>query len=106
MGYALEIEQEIFDEKDEDIGCRNYPTEQFSNYLNCDQIFVQTWMANHMPNFSPIWASKSMNETTTHKENINLAEGYDSFIYGSDATWAASVDCPLPCKTTRVAVRY
>ena len=105
-GHALEIEQEIFDEKDEDIGCRNYPTEQFSNYFNCDQAFIQTWMANHMPNFSPIWTSKSINDTTTLKENVNLTEGYGSFIYGADATWTASVDCPQPCKATRVGVRY
>ena len=82
-GYTLEIEQEIFEEKDKDIRCRDYPTELYSTFSECDEAFVQDWMKSHMPDLTPIWASKSLNETTIQKKNVTLADGYRGFLYGA-----------------------
>ena len=101
-GYVLEIEQEIFDEKDEKIGCQNYPTELFSTYHDCDKNYIRNWMENHMSNLVPVWASRSINETTIHKADVNQQNigPYRNFILGMHRS-----DCPLPCKTTRISTR-
>ena len=97
-GYALQIEQEIYDEKDEKIGCRNYPTDLYPTYQDCDKEFVRKWIENHTPNLVPVWASKSQNDTTTLTENGVVLTG--RFFVGSHRS-----ECPLPCKTTKIAVR-
>ena len=43
-GYVVEIEQEIFDEKDEDINCKDYPNDKFSTFSDCDQDYMHNWM--------------------------------------------------------------
>ena len=101
-GYVLEIEQEIFDEKDKHIGCRNYPTEMFSTYYDCDQNYTKSWMGKHMPNLVPVWASKSLNETTIHKTDVNL-QGF--YFYADFLVGMHRSDCPLPCKTTKISAR-
>ena len=101
-GYALEIEQEIFEEKDEQIGCRNYPTELFSTYYDCDQNYTENWMSKLMPNLVPVWASKSLDDTTIH-ETREKPRGIGSivnFLVGMHRS-----DCPLPCKTTKISAR-
>ena len=101
-GFVLQIEQEIFDEKDDKIGCRSYPTEMFSTYYDCDQNYIQDWMGKYIPNLVPVWASKSINETTIHKTDVNREHlrSYSNFIIGMHRS-----DCPLPCKTTRISAR-
>ena len=101
-GYALEIEQEIFDEKDDKIGCKNYPTELFSSYYDCDKNYTQKWMEKHLSNLVPVWASKSINETTIHKAGVSWQHfgTYVDFLVGTHRS-----DCPLPCKTTRISAR-
>ena len=101
-GYALEIEQEIFEEKEEHIGCRNYPTELFSSYYDCDRNYTQDWMKKYVSNLLPVWASKSINETTIHKTDVNREHwsSYVNFLIGMHRS-----DCPLPCKTTRISTR-
>ena len=101
-GYALEIEQEIFDEKDDKIGCKNYPTELFSSYYDCDKNYTQKWMEKHLSNLVPVWASKSINETTIRKAVINWQHfgTYVDFLVGTHRS-----DCPLPCKTTKISAR-
>ena len=101
-GYVLEIEQEIFDEKDDKIGCRNYPTELFSTYYDCDKNYTQNWMEKHMSNLVPVWASNSINDTTLHKTDVNRQhfKSYVNFLLGMHRS-----DCPPPCKTTRISTR-
>ena len=102
IAYILEIEQEIFDEKDDKIGCRNYPTELFSTYYDCDKNYTQKWMEKHMSNRVPVWASNSINDTTLHKTDVNREHltSYANFLVGKHHS-----DCPLPCKTTRISTR-
>ena len=100
--YILEIEQEIFDERDAKIGCQNYPTELFSTYHDCDKNYTRNWMDKHMSNLVPVWASRSINETTIHKSDVNQQnfDLYAKFIIGLHRS-----DCPLPCKATRISTR-
>ena len=102
--YILEIEQEIFDEEDAKIGCQNYPTELFSTFNDCDQNYTRNWMEKHMPNLVPVWASRSINETTIHKSDVTQSQSqsipYSRFIIGLHRS-----DCSLPCKTTRISTR-
>ena len=99
-GYVLEIEQEIFDERDNKIGCRNYPTEVFLSYNHCDKNYTMNWTGKYMPNLVPIWASRSINETTIFKADVNRQKSGIDFILGMKRS-----DCPLPCKTTRIFTR-
>ena len=43
--YLLEAEQEIFDEDDKNIGCKNYPTERYTSYNHCDKDFFRKFLA-------------------------------------------------------------
>ena len=99
-GYALEIDQEISDERDKKFGCRNYPTESYPTYQDCDKDFVRKWVENQT-NLVPVWASENQNETTTFSVDVKAWKDSDlKFIVGSDRT-----ECPLPCKTTKISVR-
>ena len=99
-GYALQIEQEIYDEKDEKFGCRNYPTDLYPTYQDCDKEFVRKWIENHTPNLVPVWASKSQNDTTTLTKDGEVSNAIGKFFMGTKRT-----GCPLPCKTTKISVR-
>ena len=102
-GYALEIDQEIFDERDKKVGCKNYPNANFSSYYDCDQAFIQNWMAEHMSDLSPIWASKSENNVTIQKSNVDVKQ-FGSYI--DMCIGLLRSKCPQPCKATRISSRY
>ena len=44
-------------------GCRNYPTEKFLNYMECDMDFVYNEMKDKYK-IMPFWAAKTLNEIT------------------------------------------
>ena len=106
--YVVEIEQEIFDEKDKNINCKNYPNEKFSSYSDCDQKYMESWMEKHIPNIKPIWASRSKNETTTHATDHHIWQPWVSSLWWSYAEFVSGIhrsDCPLPCRRTKIATR-
>ena len=43
--FVLANEQEIFDENDENIGCKNYPTEHHPTFKDCDKDYTQKILA-------------------------------------------------------------
>ena len=44
-------------------GCRNYPTETFLNYSDCDMDFVYNKMKDEYK-IMPFWAAKTLNDIT------------------------------------------
>ena len=103
--YTLAIEQEVFDERDENIGCRDYPTELFLSYNHCDRDHWQREIARRFPNLVPVWASNREEETTTHSVfhfGRHARTKYVNIIYGVYSTSG----CPRPCKTTKTSARY
>ena len=104
LGFALEIDQEIFDEKDEKVGCRHYPNEEFFSYNDCDQNFTHRWIAEHMTNLAPFWASKSIENVTILKTDVVDVQHISS--YADLCVGLLRSDCPLPCKATRIYSRY
>ena len=108
-GYVVEVKQEIFDEKDTDINCRHYPNEKFSSYSDCDQNYMQNWMQKHIPNVKPLWASRSKNETTTNALDHYIGQPWVApkwFSYVNFVVGIHRSDCPLPCRTTKIATRF
>ena len=45
------------------LGCRNYPTERFLSYMECDTDFVYNEMKSKYK-IMPFWAAKNLNEVT------------------------------------------
>ena len=101
--YALEIDQEISDERDKKYGCRNYPTELYPTYQDCDKDFVRKWVEDRATNFVPVWASKHENDTTTFITDVKFKQSFEMdarFIVGWQRT-----GCPLPCIATKISAR-
>ena len=106
VGYALEIEQEIFDERDANFGCKNYPTESYSTYQDCDQNLTRKWIASLVSDFIPVWASNSLNDITasryvSNKTNERQWVDWSPLMFEG----VYRTQCPLPCKTTKISVR-
>ena len=101
-GYALEIDQEISDEGQTSFGGKNYPTEEYSSYQDCDSDFVRKYVKDHTTNWIPVWASESPNLTTTYSNNVKVNKSFDGwkFIVGNRRT-----ECSLPCTTTKISAR-
>ena len=104
-GFALEIEQEIFDERDEAFGCKNYPTELYLTYQDCDQDHLRKMIAREVSNIMPFWASKNLNDTTA-LPTLPAQNFSENFIFGKMIVGTQRTECPLPCTTTKISVRY
>ena len=63
--YSLTIFEKINPEagQDNEKGCRNYPTEKFLNYSECDMDFVYNEMKDKYK-IMPFWAAKTLNDVT------------------------------------------
>jgi hypothetical protein len=100
--YILQITQNVFVENDKSIGCRNYPTEQFATYNDCDEEFTERYTRERSPvGLVPFWATRDLNRTTTH---YIVDSAYRSATYAIPSGQIKS-DCPMPCTSTEVAAR-
>ena len=61
--YYLSISQTRNLEMDPGVSCKNYPTEKFSSYQDCDESFVYNLMKNYYK-IMPFWAARKLDEVT------------------------------------------
>ena len=61
FGFSLALFETIHLETDQN--CKNYPTEEFANYRECDMDFVYKEMKNNYK-IMPFWAAKTLDEVT------------------------------------------
>ena len=60
--FAVEFEQDIYVEEDEDKNCSNYVDD---SYEACDRRYIQEILSRHYPDgFMPVWATDNMTTVT------------------------------------------
>ena len=60
--YAVEFEQNVFVEEDEDKNCSNYDND---SYEDCDRRYIQEKLSRNYPDgFMPVWATGNMTKVT------------------------------------------
>ena len=62
-GFSLALFETIYLEKDPGQNCKNYPSEKFLNYRECDMDFVYKEMKNKYK-IMPFWAAQNLDEVT------------------------------------------
>ena len=62
--FAIKMEQFIDSELDVSKNCRNYPTEEYSSFAECDEKFVQQQFLEHFGDIKPFWVADNMSEVT------------------------------------------
>ena len=61
--FTLALFETIHLESDLAQNCKNYPSEKYSNYKECDMEFVYNEMKNNYK-IMPFWAAKTLDEVT------------------------------------------
>ena len=65
--FAIKLEQFIDSERDVSKNCRNYPTEEYLSFAECDEKFVQQQYKKHFENIKPFWVVDDLKEVTRFK---------------------------------------
>ena len=101
LEYYVDIYKEIFDEKDKNRNCKNYPTEQYKSYKECDKKFTKKVLDDHgFKNFTPIWGTDEMDEVTEQTIHGETKHKFNRIFTGIEPN-----DCPTPCKSTSTSIR-
>ena len=101
--YVVEFSQNIFEEEDPSVGCKNYPWRAFSNFNDCDEEQMETWVTSNY-GFLPFFMAKEESNATAgpvdvdFECNITSPEAYAHFN-GYTKSF-----CPRPCRQTEVKV--
>ena len=66
QNHYLQISQRVDIETDKGKACKNYPTQDFKSYRECDEKFVHDQM-KHTYNLMPFWAANKAEEITKFK---------------------------------------
>ena len=61
--FLITIHQTIHLESDSGIQCKNYPSDLFKSYQECDETFVYNEMKNRY-RIMPFWAAQNLEEVT------------------------------------------
>ena len=64
LRFSIKIEQFIDSELDVSKNCRNYPTEEYSSFAECDEKFVQQQFLENFKDLKPFWVADDMTEVT------------------------------------------
>ena len=101
--YLVEFSQNIFEEADPSVGCKNYPWQGFSSFNACDEDQMQTWVTRNC-GFLPFFMAKEEANATAgpikvdFECNIASPEAYAHF------NGYVKSFCPRPCRQTEVKV--
>ena len=61
--FLITISQTIHLESESGLKCKNYPSDLFKSYQECDEAFVYNEMKNRYK-IMPFWAAQSLDEVT------------------------------------------
>ena len=95
--YDVMLSENIYVETDPTKGCRNYPTENFPSYNDCDKDFIRKELDNNVAKgFTPFWATDNFDQVST----ANVKELPDTAMLLALYDGSKASNCPLPCQTT------
>ena len=63
----VRLSQNIKTEEDPESQCKNYPYENFINYLECDQTYLQNLLQQEI-GITPFWATEDLENVTTMRQ--------------------------------------
>ena len=84
---------------DPGVSCKNYPTDKFSSYQECDESFVYSLMKNYFK-IMPFWAARNLDEVTELGYDMLFKKKYKE--YGKLINGNLMSNCPMPCLSSKV----
>ena len=95
--HIVKLSQTIKTEKDKKSQCKNYPFQNYLDYNDCDQTYIQNIIQNEL-NITPFWVTQIL-ENVTEIGYINPNHDLDmAYFFGG----ISESPCYIPCKTTKV----
>ena len=91
--YNLDLNQDVFVEKDPTKNCAVYPNREYESYGKCDQAYVQTMI----PGIVPIWNTDDIRKAT---RNASITEEKKRKVIKLSEGLVVS-PCKLPCTSTK-----
>ena len=72
--YIARIKSNVFVEEDPSQTCRDYPTSEFSSYMDCDDHFMRRKIDEVAPglNLTPVWFTDDFDMVTLEPPQINI----------------------------------
>ena len=89
--YAVEFEQDIYVEEDEDKNCSNYVDD---SYEACDRRYIQEILSRYYPQgFMPVWATDNMTTVTKLllSNSTTFSDKYTDIILGIEQSGTKNV---------------
>ena len=109
--FYLSISQTRNLEMDPGQSCKNYPTDKFSSYQDCDESFVYNLMKDYFK-IMPFWAARNLDEVTESGYDMLFKYKYCSIFriydsskareYGNLINGNLMSNCPRPCLSSKV----
>ena len=104
MEYIIELKQQVYQEKDASKNCKNYPTENWKSYKQCDAEKTQERIKSIMSSdLVPVWATKDLSKVSTkHVVGENRKYKVDKLerVFMGDNAY-----CQSPCSETTIIAR-
>ena len=109
----VKLSQNIKAEKDEESKCKNYPSETFLNFNECDQKFVKNLLQDKL-NITPFWATELLDNVTTIRlvQCICICKSLNQLCFskltdpdfdlGYYFMGVVESPCYVPCTSTKV----
>ena len=108
---GFQLSQSIFIEHEGNIGCVNYPIENYENYRECDEDFM-SHQINNLYGITPFWAAEDLSDVTLNKFDkfisLQIKMKYFRSVKVDNMTMISYMDgtqtssCKEPCLNTYV----
>ena len=102
--FLLSVEQDVYVEEDQDIGCKNYPWKGLESFNDCDEDYMQNWVSKKY-NFLPFFMAKEQTNATSGPIEVSFncsfwEEEYTMFLGYKKSS------CPMPCTRTKIDMKH
>ena len=100
--HIVEFSQNVFVEEDPSVQCKNYPSEEFDTFDDCDKEEMQSWVIDKY-NFLPFFMAKEESNATAGPVEVdfNCHEFAAPQAYAHYNGYIKS-NCPRPCTQTQI----
>ena len=97
--YIVEFSQSVFVEEDASVRCKNYPSEDFDTFDDCDKEMMQSWVIDKY-NFLPFFMAKEESNATAGPVEVDF-NCHEVQAYAHYNGYIKST-CPRPCTQTQI----
>ena len=97
--YIVEFSQNVFVEEDPSVQCKNYPSEDFDTFDDCDKEMMQSWVIEKY-NFLPFFMAKEESNATAGPVEVDF-NCHEVQAYAHYNGYIKST-CNRPCTQTQI----